>query len=88
MGIDVLGFSGQHLIANDNDAGSFGHALLLPQGNDVKQAQGSKPLHIKLTATHKEMASGIGADKAAFVIEEPATTHGTKFPPVFLLFFL
>jgi hypothetical protein len=34
------------------------------------------------------MASGIGADKAAFVIEEPGTTHGTKLPPVFLLFFL
>jgi hypothetical protein len=45
-------------------------------------------LHIELTATHKEMAAGIGADKAAFVIEEPGTTNGTKLPPVFLLFFL
>jgi hypothetical protein len=47
-----------------------------------------KLLHIELTATHKKMAAGIGTDKAAFVIEEPKTTNGTKLPPVFLLFFL
>jgi hypothetical protein len=34
------------------------------------------------------MTLGIGANKAAFVIEELATTHRTKLPPVFLLFFL
>jgi len=34
------------------------------------------------------MTLGIGANKAAFVIEEFATTHGTKLPPVFLFFFL
>jgi hypothetical protein len=34
------------------------------------------------------MAAGIGADKAAFVIEEPRTANGTKLPPVFLLVFL
>ena len=34
------------------------------------------------------MTAGIGANKAAFVIEEFATTHGTKLPPVFLFFFL
>jgi hypothetical protein len=45
-------------------------------------------LHIELTATHKEMAAWIGTDKAAFVIEEAGATHGTKLPPVFLLFFL
>jgi len=46
-----------------------------------------EPLPIKLAATHKEMTSWIGANKAAFVIEEFATTHGTKLPPVFLFFF-
>jgi hypothetical protein len=40
--IDVMGFSGQHLIANDDDTGGFLHDLLLSQGNDGKQAQGSK----------------------------------------------
>jgi hypothetical protein len=49
---------------------------------------GLKTLPIKLAATHKEMTLGIGANKAAFVIEELATTHRTKLPPVFLLFFL
>ena len=34
------------------------------------------------------MTSGIGANKSAFVIEEFATTHGTKLPPFFLFFFL
>ena len=61
----------------------------------MEQPQASSQLNkpglsllIELAATHEKMTSGIGADKAAFVIEEPGTTHGTKFPPVFLLFFL
>ena len=51
-------------------------------------SSGLEPLLIKLAATHKEMTSGIGANKAAFVIEEFATTHGTKLPPFFLFFLL
>ena len=47
-----------------------------------------EPLPIKLAATHKEMTLWIGANKAAFVIEEFATTHRTKLPPVFLFLFL
>jgi hypothetical protein len=38
VGISVLCFPGQHLIANDNDTGGFCHALFLPQGNSRKQA--------------------------------------------------
>jgi hypothetical protein len=34
------------------------------------------------------MAAGIGADKAAFVIEELGTANGTKLPPGLLLFCL
>jgi hypothetical protein len=34
------------------------------------------------------MAAGIGADKAAFVIEELKPANGTKLPPGFLLFCL
>jgi hypothetical protein len=44
-----------------------------------------KLLHIELTAAHKKMAAGIGADKAAFVIEELGTANRTKLPPGFLL---
>jgi hypothetical protein len=51
-------------------------------------SSGLEPLPIKLTATHKEMTTGIGANKAAFVIEEFATTHGTILPPFFLFFLL
>ena len=51
-------------------------------------SSGLEPLPIKLAATHKEMTSGIGANKSAFMIEELATTHGTKLPPVVLFFFL
>ena len=50
-------------------------------------SSGLEPLPIELAATHKEMTARIGANKAAFVIEEFATTHGTKLPPVFLFFF-
>jgi hypothetical protein len=46
-----------------------------------------KPLHIKLAATHKKMAARIGADEAAFMVEEARTTHGTKLPPIFLFLF-
>jgi hypothetical protein len=45
-------------------------------------------LHIELAAAHEEMASRIGADKAAFVIEKLKATDWTKFPPVFLLLFI
>jgi hypothetical protein len=45
-------------------------------------------LLIELTATHEKMTSGIGADKAAFLIEEPRAADGTKVPPVFLLLFV
>ena len=51
-------------------------------------SSGLEPLPIKLAAAHKEMTSGIGANKSAFMIEELVTTHGTKLPPVFLFFFL
>jgi hypothetical protein len=34
------------------------------------------------------MTSGIGADKATFVIEELAAAYRTKLPPLFLLIFL
>jgi hypothetical protein len=57
-------------------------------GMMASKLRARNPLPIKLAATHKEMTSGIGANKAAFVIEEFATTHGTKLPPVFLFFFL
>src|SRR5262245_66502303 len=58
------------------------------KGTTASKLSARKPLPIKLAATHKEMTSGIGANKAAFVIEEFATTHGTKLPPVFLFLFL
>jgi len=58
----------------------------------IKRWQASAPLEkllrIELTTTHKEMATGIGADKTAFVIEELGTANGTKLPPGFLLFCL
>jgi hypothetical protein len=34
------------------------------------------------------MASGIGADKTAFVVEEFESTNWTKLPPVFLFLLL
>jgi hypothetical protein len=34
------------------------------------------------------MASRVGADETAFVVEELGATDGTKLPPVFLFFFL
>ncbi len=39
---------------------------------------------IKFAATHKEMAAGIGTDKAAFLIDKLGAAHGTQLPPVFL----
>jgi hypothetical protein len=74
VGIYVLGFPGQHFIANDDDTGGFGHALFLSQWNSRKQArhEGSRALSllIELAATHEKLASGIGADEAAFLVEE------------------
>jgi hypothetical protein len=45
-------------------------------------------LHIELAAAHEEMASGVGADKTAFVVEKLGATDWTKLPPVFQLLFI
>jgi hypothetical protein len=53
-----------------------------------KLSVGLKPgslLHIEFTAAHKEMASRIGADEAAFLVAQPEATDWTKLPPVFPL---
>src|SRR5215510_13364845 len=66
----------------------FDMLLFYRNGTMASKLRARKPLRIKLAATHKELTSGIGANKAAFVIEEFATTHGTILPPFFLFFFL
>jgi hypothetical protein len=39
---------------------------------------------IEFAATHEEIASGIGADKTAFMIHQLGAADRAKLPPIFL----
>lgn len=62
--------------------------LIAPLHPGVTSARKSITSLIEFAAAHEEMASGIGTDEAAFVVEEFRATDGTIFPPILLLVLL
>jgi hypothetical protein len=84
MRVDVLRLAGQDLVADDNDAGGFRHALTLIA---VKTRWPARPVSkIELAAAHEKITLGIGADVLALLIEQLRIADWAVVPPIFVGF--